>query len=77
VAFALSRLTDAGVLHRAPIGIFRNITRPTYDDQARAQITTAAEDSTTPPKPSPDSSAAATPGPSSEQSGCSRNRAIE
>ena len=43
VAFALSRLTDAGVLHRAPIGIFRNITRPTYDDQARAQITTAAQ----------------------------------
>ena len=43
VAFALSRLTDAGVLHRAPIGIFRNVTRPTYDDQARAQIATAAE----------------------------------
>jgi 2-oxoglutarate ferredoxin oxidoreductase subunit beta len=42
-AFALSRLTDAGVLHRSPIGIFRNIERPTYDDQARQQITTAAE----------------------------------
>ena len=40
-AFALSRLTDAGVLHQAPIGIFRNVERPTYDDQARAQITTA------------------------------------
>ena len=34
-AFALSRLTDAGVLHRAPIGIFRQVERPTYDDQAR------------------------------------------
>ncbi|HET8602708.1 MAG TPA: 2-oxoacid:ferredoxin oxidoreductase subunit beta [Marmoricola sp.] len=42
-AFALSRLTDAGVLHRAPVGIFRSVDRPTYDDEARAQITTAAE----------------------------------
>jgi 2-oxoglutarate ferredoxin oxidoreductase subunit beta len=42
-AFALSRLTDAGVLHRAPIGIFRDVERPTYDDQARAQIRTASE----------------------------------
>jgi 2-oxoglutarate ferredoxin oxidoreductase subunit beta len=42
-AFALSRLTDAGVLHRSPIGIFRNVDRPTYDDQARAQIATASE----------------------------------
>jgi 2-oxoglutarate ferredoxin oxidoreductase subunit beta len=42
-AFALSRLTDAGVLHRAPIGIFRDIDRPTYDNQARAQIATASE----------------------------------
>ena len=42
-AFALSRLTDAGVLHRAPIGIFRQVERPTYDDQARAQIATAAQ----------------------------------
>jgi 2-oxoglutarate ferredoxin oxidoreductase subunit beta len=42
-AFALSRLTDAGVLHRAPIGIFRQVARPTYDDQARAQIVTAAQ----------------------------------
>jgi 2-oxoglutarate ferredoxin oxidoreductase subunit beta len=42
-AFALSRLTDAGVLHQAPIGIFRQVARSTYDDQARAQIATAAE----------------------------------
>lgn len=43
-AFALSRLTDAGVLHQSPIGIFRSVTRPTYDDQARAQIATASHD---------------------------------
>jgi 2-oxoglutarate ferredoxin oxidoreductase subunit beta len=41
-AFALSRLTDAGVLHQSPIGIFRQVQRPTYDDQARDQIATAA-----------------------------------
>ena len=41
-AFALSRLTDAGYLHQAPIGIFRQVERPTYDDQARAQLNTAA-----------------------------------
>jgi 2-oxoglutarate/2-oxoacid ferredoxin oxidoreductase subunit beta len=41
-AFALSRLTDAGVLHQSPIGIFRQVERPTYDDQARAQIATAS-----------------------------------
>ncbi len=40
-AFAISRLTDAGHLHRAPIGIFRQVERPTYDDQARAQVATA------------------------------------
>ncbi len=40
-AFAISRLTDAGYLHQAPIGIFRQVERPTYDDQARDQITTA------------------------------------
>ncbi|MGY2873104.1 2-oxoglutarate/2-oxoacid ferredoxin oxidoreductase subunit beta [Marmoricola sp. URHA0025 HA25] len=43
MAFALSRLTDAGVLHQAPIGIFRDVDRPTYDDQARQQIATASE----------------------------------
>lgn len=41
-AFALSRLTDAGVLHQSPIGIFRQVQRPTYDDQAREQIATAS-----------------------------------
>jgi 2-oxoglutarate ferredoxin oxidoreductase subunit beta len=46
-AFAISRLTDAGYLHRAPIGIFRHVDRPTYDDQARAaQVTTALDAAT-------------------------------
>ena len=40
-AFAISRLTDAGRLHQAPIGIFRQVTRPTYDDLARDQIAQA------------------------------------
>jgi len=40
-AFALSRLGDTGVLHRAPIGIFRDVDRPTYDDTARDQVVTA------------------------------------
>jgi len=41
IAFAISRLTDNGVLHQAPIGIFRSVQRPTYDDLARAQVATA------------------------------------
>jgi 2-oxoglutarate ferredoxin oxidoreductase subunit beta len=41
-AYALSRLTDAGVLHQAPIGIFRSVERPTYDDGARQQVATAS-----------------------------------
>jgi 2-oxoglutarate ferredoxin oxidoreductase subunit beta len=42
-AFALSRLTDAGVLAHAPIGIFRQVDMPTYDDQARDQIALASQ----------------------------------
>ncbi len=42
-AFAISRLTDSGYLNQSPIGIFRQVERPTYDDQARAQIQTAAD----------------------------------
>ncbi len=42
-AFALSRLTDAGVLSQAPIGIFRDVDHPTYDDLAREQVATAAQ----------------------------------
>jgi 2-oxoglutarate ferredoxin oxidoreductase subunit beta len=41
-AFAISRLTDAGRLHQAPIGIFRQVSRPTYDDQARDQVQQAS-----------------------------------
>jgi 2-oxoglutarate ferredoxin oxidoreductase subunit beta len=42
-AFAISRLTDAGVLKHAPVGIFRQVEAPTYDDQAREQIVTASQ----------------------------------
>jgi len=42
-AFALSRLTDAGYIHRAPIGIFRSVEKPTYDDLARDQVAQAAQ----------------------------------
>ncbi len=37
-AFALSRLTDTGVLQQAPIGIFRQVERPAFDDGAREQV---------------------------------------
>jgi 2-oxoglutarate ferredoxin oxidoreductase subunit beta len=40
-AFALSRLTDGGHLHQAPIGIFRQVDHATYDDLAREQVATA------------------------------------
>ena len=43
MAFALSRLTDGGYLDQAPIGIFRQVDRPTYDDQARQQVAIASE----------------------------------
>ena len=39
LAFALSRLTDTADLVTAPIGIFRDVERPTYDDLARDQLT--------------------------------------
>ncbi|KRF16681.1 2-oxoacid:ferredoxin oxidoreductase subunit beta [Nocardioides sp. Soil797] len=47
-AFAISRLTDSGYLNQSPIGIFRQVDRPAYDDQARAQIRTASESATAP-----------------------------
>jgi 2-oxoglutarate ferredoxin oxidoreductase subunit beta len=43
IAFALSRLTDSGYINQSPIGIFRQVERPTYDDQARAQVASARE----------------------------------
>lgn len=42
-AFALSRLTDQGVIRRAPVGIFRDVDRPAYDDQVRAQLELAQQ----------------------------------
>ncbi len=41
VAFALSRLPDLS-LDRTPIGIFRDVERPTYDAMMSAQLRTAA-----------------------------------
>ena len=49
-AFAISRLTDAGYLNQAPIGIFRQVERPTYDDQVRTQVHTAKDATTGEPK---------------------------
>ncbi|MDR1791449.1 MAG: 2-oxoacid:ferredoxin oxidoreductase subunit beta [Propionibacteriaceae bacterium] len=37
LAFELSRLTDIGVLRQATIGVFRDVARPTYDEQVRDQ----------------------------------------
>ncbi|KAA9151087.1 2-oxoacid:ferredoxin oxidoreductase subunit beta [Amycolatopsis acidicola] len=45
-AFALSRIGDQHLNH-TPTGIFRQVQRPTYDDQARAQV----EDARTQHKP--------------------------
>nr|WP_122819216.1 2-oxoacid:ferredoxin oxidoreductase subunit beta [Nocardioides pantholopis] len=45
-AFAISRLTEMGYLNQTPIGIFRQVERPTYDDQARTQVNTATTDAT-------------------------------
>ena len=36
------RLIDSGVLHRAPIGIFRDVEAPAYDDLAREQVKLAS-----------------------------------
>ncbi|PXY35158.1 2-oxoacid:ferredoxin oxidoreductase subunit beta [Prauserella coralliicola] len=41
-AFALSRIGDQNLNH-TPTGIFRQVERPTYDDQARAQVEQAAQ----------------------------------
>ncbi|MGB3187497.1 MAG: 2-oxoacid:ferredoxin oxidoreductase subunit beta [Ornithinimicrobium sp.] len=36
-AFAVSRLDEPG-MHHVPMGIFRQVERPTYDDRVRAQV---------------------------------------
>ncbi|WP_052462166.1 2-oxoacid:ferredoxin oxidoreductase subunit beta [Nigerium massiliense] len=38
-ALAIAQLTDSQALSSAPIGIFRDVDRPVYDDEARAQVT--------------------------------------
>ncbi|MDO5739597.1 MAG: 2-oxoacid:ferredoxin oxidoreductase subunit beta [Ornithinimicrobium sp.] len=43
VAFAISRLDDPTMSHM-PMGIFRNVTRPTYDDAVRAQVQGAVQE---------------------------------
>ena len=40
VQFALSRLDDRSMAH-VPIGVFRSVSRPSYDDQVRAQVDSA------------------------------------
>ena len=42
-ALALARLTDTGLATRAPVGIFRQVDRPTYDDLARQQVADAKQ----------------------------------
>ncbi|WP_134774034.1 2-oxoacid:ferredoxin oxidoreductase subunit beta [Ornithinimicrobium flavum] len=43
VAFALSRLDDPS-MQQVPMGIFRQVQRPTYDDAVRAQVREAVEE---------------------------------
>ncbi len=42
-AFALSRLTSDGLLAHVPMGVFRDVSRPTYDDMVRGQVSAAVE----------------------------------
>jgi 2-oxoglutarate ferredoxin oxidoreductase subunit beta len=42
LAFALSRLDDPSMAH-VPIGVFRSVSRPTYDDLVREQVSSAVE----------------------------------
>jgi 2-oxoglutarate ferredoxin oxidoreductase subunit beta len=41
-AFALSRLSEQNLEHTV-MGIFRQVSRPTYDEMARNQVTSAME----------------------------------
>ncbi len=43
-AFAISRLSESGVLRQAPVGIFRQVERPAYDDLVRDQVNVARAD---------------------------------
>ncbi|RBM04633.1 2-oxoacid:ferredoxin oxidoreductase subunit beta [Streptomyces sp. PT12] len=42
-AFALSRLADPVTLHRTPIGVFRSVQRPAYEDLLADQLEQAVE----------------------------------
>jgi len=42
VQFALSRLDDPTMTH-VPVGVFRSVSRPTYDDMVRAQVDSAVQ----------------------------------
>ena len=42
-AFELSQLTDTQNLSASPIGIFRNVSRPVFDDEARRQVSMPAD----------------------------------
>ncbi|MFD5319174.1 2-oxoacid:ferredoxin oxidoreductase subunit beta [Streptomyces sp. NPDC127098] len=42
-AFALSRLADPHTLHRTPIGVFRSVERPAYEDLMAEQLERAVE----------------------------------
>jgi 2-oxoglutarate ferredoxin oxidoreductase subunit beta len=46
-AFALSRLPSLDLSH-TPIGVFRRVSRPTYDNLVRTQVETAASKVTEP-----------------------------
>ncbi|MFP5335912.1 MAG: 2-oxoacid:ferredoxin oxidoreductase subunit beta [Actinomycetes bacterium] len=41
-AFALSRLDDVAMAH-VPVGVFRSVSRPTYDDRVREQLDDATQ----------------------------------
>ena len=43
LAFELSQLTDTQNLSASPIGIFRDVARPVFDDEARRQVSMPAD----------------------------------
>ena len=51
MAFAISRLTDSGYLNTSPIGIFRQVERPTYDDGRASRSPPPATRHRRPPGP--------------------------
>ena len=62
-AFALSRLSEQNLEHMV-MGIFRQVSKPTYDDAARQQVARRATPSRTTRRRCNRCSAARTPGPS-------------